>query len=484
MSVARHTAYNLVGAILPIGVTLVTVPLYISAIGLERYGVLALVWVLVGYFTFFDLGIGRATARKMATLADAKQEARNRLFWTSATITAVLAVIAVIAFWPIANQFIARMAIPSALRPELNEALPFVVAAVPVGIVQSLLGGALEGRRAFGTVTVIGIMGNLLTAALPLASVWVFGPRLTLLISATLIARAAVLIAQMLACKRVVPLGKSKRVRLVETRELLAFSGWATISGIAGPLLVYFDRFAIGALIGAAAVGFYVIGYNLISQMQIIPYALSRALFPRLAELQEEVSRLRSIDATRVMIALVTPMAVGGVIAMTPFLNVWLGADVAKTTGPVTVILLTGFWANSIAFIAFARLHAMGRPDLAARVHVAELVPYAGFLFGGIAVAGLKGAAVAWSIRSVIDLLLLAKLAGTLNASRADLGVGALLVAAALATALTVRNPFLYWSMAFIIVGLATSWSWSIVPNHVRSSLLALAPIQWMKAWP
>lgn len=483
MSVARHTAYNLVGAILPIGVTLVTVPLYLKAIGLERYGVLALVWVLAGYFAFFDFGIGRATARKMATLNEASPDARNRLFWTSAAITCALALVATLIFWPVASLFVARMQIPALLRPELTEALPLLVAAVPVGILQSLLGGTLDGRRAFGTINAIGIVGNLLTAILPLASAWTFGPRLSLLIAATLLVRGAVLVAQVVACRSIVPLGRAERTNNEDARALLTFGGWATVTGIVGPLLVYVDRFAIGAWLGAAAVGFYVIGYNLISQMQVVPGAFARAIFPRLAELSPDESRGRSTDALRVMTAVVTPMTLSAILAMTPFLHLWLGAEISTTTGPVTVILLIGFWMNSIAFIAFARLQSMGRPDHPAKVHFGELLPYAALLIGGIMFAGLRGAAAAWTIRCAADLLLLTYLAGLLSDARRVLAIGALLVAGAAVIALCVITPFLYWPLAVLLVIVSSGWAWSIVPLHLRSTILTFTrhPLQFRK---
>jgi O-antigen/teichoic acid export membrane protein len=468
VSVARHTVYNLAGSIVPIAVTLVTVPLYLQAIGLERYGVLALVWVLAGYFVFFDFGIGRATARKMATLANAASDARNRLFWTSASITVALAGLAALIFWPVAGLFVRQMDIPAELLPELREAMPLLVLAVPVGVVQSLLTGVLDGRRAFGAANAIALVGNVLTAVVPLASAWIFGPRLSLLISATLLARGVVLVAQFLVCRLVVPLGRPEHDGGAEVAALVKFGGWVTVTGIAGPLLVYFDRFAIGAWIGAEAVGFYVVGYNLISQMQAVPGAFARAMFPRLAELDGEESMSRSNDAIRVMIALVTPMTIVAMILMTPFLDLWLGPEVSRVTGHVTILLLLGFWPNAMAFIAFARLQAMGRPDLSAKVHVAELIPYATLLFGGIHVAGLAGAAAVWSVRCTFDLLLLAHLSGQLRAMLHYLFGGTLFVGAAAVVAMLVGSPVVYWPAGIALSLFSAAWSWSILPEHVR----------------
>ena len=83
MSVARHTAYNFIGAVVPIAVSLITVPLYLQVIGLDRYGVLAICWLLVGYFGLFELGLGPASAQRIAEMKDRPPQARSDLLWNA-----------------------------------------------------------------------------------------------------------------------------------------------------------------------------------------------------------------------------------------------------------------------------------------------------------------------------------------------------------------------------------------------------------------
>src|SRR5215471_13808988 len=63
---ARNTVWNLLGQILPMTVGLVAIPILVRGIGVARFGVLSLASVLIGYFSLFDRGIGRALTKLVA----------------------------------------------------------------------------------------------------------------------------------------------------------------------------------------------------------------------------------------------------------------------------------------------------------------------------------------------------------------------------------------------------------------------------------
>jgi O-antigen/teichoic acid export membrane protein len=131
MSIRRNTAYNLLGSVIPLAVSLVTIPIYLNLIGESRYGVLAIAWLLLGYFGLFDLGLGRATAQRIAALRDASGAERAETFWTALAMNLCLGVFGALLMWPVAGYFFGQVfKIDDALRPEMLAAIPWLMLAV------------------------------------------------------------------------------------------------------------------------------------------------------------------------------------------------------------------------------------------------------------------------------------------------------------------------------------------------------------------
>src|SRR5260370_24492390 len=63
---ARNSAFNFIGQGIPFLAAFFAIPLLIRGLGTERFGVLTLAWMVICYFSLFDLGLARALTQMVA----------------------------------------------------------------------------------------------------------------------------------------------------------------------------------------------------------------------------------------------------------------------------------------------------------------------------------------------------------------------------------------------------------------------------------
>src|SRR4051812_20078598 len=63
---ARNAVWNLLSQVAPMAAAIFTIPVLIAGLGTDRFGVLTLAWMVLGYFSLFDLGLGRALTKMVA----------------------------------------------------------------------------------------------------------------------------------------------------------------------------------------------------------------------------------------------------------------------------------------------------------------------------------------------------------------------------------------------------------------------------------
>jgi O-antigen/teichoic acid export membrane protein len=73
----------------------------------------------------------------------------------------------------------------------------------------------------------------------------------------------------------------------------------------------------------------------------------------------------------------------------------------------VMAILAVGVFFNALARVPFALLQAEGRADITGRTNLAEILPYLLFLWLACSKFGIEGAAFAWSLRMLVDAIIL-----------------------------------------------------------------------------
>ena len=475
MSIRKHTAYNLLGSVMPLAVSLVTIPIYIRMIGEARYGVLAIAWLLLGYFGLFDLGLGRATAQRIAALHDATASERAQTFWTALTLNVGLGVVGGLLIWPIASYFFGNVfKIEDTLRPEVQAAVPWLILAVPMATLSGVLSGALQGRERFFELNLISVTGTVFFQLLPLAVAMIWTADLGVLLPVALCARLLTLLMLFERCRRHLLLGHAATFVRQQAGQLLRFGGWVTVTSFIGPMMVVLDRFIIGAVSGARSVTYYAVPFQIGENSSVIPNALISALFPRFAANTLQGQQQLATLGLQTLVVIMTPLVAVGIMIMEPFLAWWISPNFAMQSAAVGQIILLAFWANSFSKIPYAQLQARGRPDLVAKCHLAELLPYLGLLYLGLNVIGLTGAAVAFLLRAILDLALLAGLAGTLKLIISTLPIPSILLLAAFLIAMQGNLDLPYRVMLIAAHLLITIiWAWWNAPALLKEFVLA-----------
>lgn len=476
VSLKRNSLFNLAGLVLPLALSLLTVPAYIHLIGVDRYGVLAIAWLLLGYFGMFDLGLGRATIYRIAELRDATASERRATFHTAVVVNVVIGIVGGIILAVGADVFFARgLKVAPALKAELSAAAPLLGLSLPIATLTGVLTGALQGRERFASSNIVGILSTILFQGVPLAVAWWWGPNVSLLLLAGMTTRVVTLGVLWAACTREFGWDGWFRFERAQVRPLLRFGGWITVASLIAPFLTIIDRFAIGALIGAAAVTFYAIPYQMMQRIVIVPTALTNALFPRLSALRSRDEALAlSRESMLILITLITLPVVAGVLLAGPALSLWLGdAFAARATLPAE-ILLAAFWFNALALLPFTLLQASGRPQTVAFILAVELIPYLGALYLGLVHFGLVGCAAAFLMRCALDYVLLAVHADRAAIPGCRIATGSAMLAAAIAIGRLWPAFSWQWSIAAaLLILVAATEAWRTAPAGMKSMLSA-----------
>lgn len=471
--IAKNTLINLAGQVLPLFVGIVTIPLLIKGLGTERFGVLTLAWMVIGYFSLFDLGLGRALTQIIA-MRLGKEEAIELpgLVWTALAIMAVMGVVGAAIAGSLSPLLIATVfKMPDQLRPETLQAFYILSASIPVVILSSGFVGILTAYQRFDLINAVRIPLGLSNFLVPLV-VLTFSTSLMPITLLLAICRLASCIAQFWFCSRVMPsLCGGKRFLLGAVKPLFGFGGWMTVSNIIGPLMVYLDRFVIGAVISVTAVAYYATPYEMVTKLFIISGALIASLFPAFAAYNNgDASRTIQLFTKSIAAIFISifPIVLIVVTFSHEILMIWLGKDFAINSSHVLQWLAAGVFVNCLAQVFFALIQGRGRPDITAKIHFLELIFYLPLLWWSLRHYGIVGAAVTWTLRVTIDgiLLLLATQRLIPFARKLTLKIIGWAIAATIVLALggfpdslTVRS-ILFCAISFVYVAFSLLYLW------------------------
>ena len=413
MSLRQNTLWNLAGTGLPLLLGAISIPYLVKEVGVEAFGILTIVWALIGYFSLFDFGLGRALTQQVASARSTGSDASlPSLVKTGLWFTAVTGLLGGV----ILGMTSQRLAfdwlnVSKSLQPSTASALLIAAIGIPLTTVTTGLRGILEGYEDFRIVNLLRMCLGAANFGLPALSVMFLGKSLVWMVASLIAARVLMLVAHAWEVHKKLPAdwihGEVSKEKM---RRLLSFGAWMTVSNIISPLMVTADRFVIAGALGASIVAYYTVPFEALIRVLVLPAALTAALFPRIAKVMDvnpAEAKILYRKCLKIVLGVLLPVCILIAIGSKWGLQLWLGQDFADRSWAIVSVMALGLLLNGMAHVPFAAIQAGGDSRTTAYLHIVEVVFYVPLLFYCMKTFGLLGAAIAWTIRVGVDLFAL-----------------------------------------------------------------------------
>ena len=397
-----NTLATIVSVLIPGLLGLWSLKPLLELLGAETFTMLSFFWVYTSHLGFFDFGISRNLGIELPKLSNAEksklvnQSVRKGFVYSLIGVVAVAVMLFTI---PIFN--------PKFSVVSQYSVFAILLVWVPLAVLQMIVRGVLEASERFISAAVFRAYNQSVLFLLP----WVMAcwghHDIFQMVAVITVARALSLLPAMywlLTKYGLVFIKKMDDQEVVIHRN----NQWITLSNLAGIVNGSLDRFVLLGLLGAHAIGAYVFAQDFGIRIIVLSSSFALVLLPYFSRNQNKWQNHIWVKRGSGLI-LLSHIALGLILYFGQtqlkygFDNMSLAQDVVDFFW----IFLVGITANGIGHILLSALHSHRELKRPALWHVISAVFYIPLLYGVVQGFGLTGAAVLWSMRSVIDTVVL-----------------------------------------------------------------------------
>jgi O-antigen/teichoic acid export membrane protein len=406
MTMNKNSVYTLLSLLVPSLIALVTIPFYIKIIGLEQFGYLSLMWIVIGVFGFFDLGLSRAATFRIAITTD--QLESQTVVGSVMLMGVVSSLVAAPVVWVCSHLYITfAINVGFLLNQKLHIVIIILSMLVSVNIMSTIIMGILQGVSNFLASSSINIINSISNQVIPLLFAIYISKDLVYIVASILISRIIILIVSVYLVARLVA---HCRLWLASWRtavDMLAFGKWVMASSILGPLILYADRFVVGGVAGPHAIALYSIPFQFAQRMSLISNSIGSAAMPGLSKMNEDnaIESIERIFSTLLIICLII-FTVSALMSNLFFRN-WLPLSSTSEVASIFIILVAAFSINCFTAITHFYVSSRAKPSIITRSMIIEFIPYLILLFVMSSTFGIIGAAWSFLILCTVDFVII-----------------------------------------------------------------------------
>ena len=397
-----NTVATIVSVVIPGVLGLWSLKPLLELLGAETFTLLSFFWVYTSHLGFFDLGISRNLGIELPKLPNGEksklvnQSIRKGFVYSLIGVVVVALLLFVI---PIFN-------------PQFSVVFQFRVFVVllvwvPLAVIQMIMRGVFEASESFISAAVFRAYNQSVLFMVPwVMAFWGYHDIFQMVVVIT-VARVLSLLPAFYWLMRQYSLAVIKKIKDQEV-VIHRNNQWITLSNLSGIVNGSLDRFVLLSVLGAQAIGAYVFAQDFGIRILVLSSSFALVLLPffsrNQSKLQNHIWVKRGIG-----LILLSHIALGLILffGQSQLIHGFTNMPLAQDVVDFFWIFLLGITANGIGHILLSALHSHRQLKRPALWHVISAMVYIPLLYWVVQVFGLTGAALLWSVRSVVDTVVL-----------------------------------------------------------------------------
>ena len=397
-----NTVATIVSVLIPGLLGLWSLKPLLEMLGGETFTILSFFWVYTSHLGFFDLGISRNLGIELPKLPNGEKSKLVNLSVRKGFAYSLIGIMVVALLLFVIPIFNPQFSVVSQYR-----VFAVLLVWVPLAVIQMIVRGVFEASESFISAAVFRAYNQSVLFLVP----WVMASwgqcdifQIVLMIT---VARFLSLFPSFYWLMRQYSL---ELIKKIEDQAVVIHRNnqWITLSNVSGIVNGSLDRFVLLSLLGAQAIGAYVFAQDFGIRILVLSSSFALVLLPFFSRNQSKLQNHIWVKRGSGLI-LLSHIGLGLILffGQTYLKHGFTNMPLAQDVIDFFWIFLLGITANGIGHILLSALHSHRELKLPALWHVISAVLYIPLLYWVVQVFGLTGAAVLWSVRSVIDTIVL-----------------------------------------------------------------------------
>lgn len=406
--IVRNTRYNFLWKLWEIAAALFLTPYILYHVGLERYGIWALVTLVTGYFGLLDLGIGAAYVKHISeSHSTGDQEGLNQIINTGFSFYVIFSAVIIVLAFLFIHPLLGILKIPPGLQKEASFVIICGIALFGFSGAASVFSAVQAGLQRMDISVKISMVSSVINV-IGVVIVLEKGGGLVGLMLNNIVVFLIASVINVIVARKLLPglvFAPFIRVKRAVFMKLFSYGYRMQVVRLGGIVLFQTDRLLIAFFFGVKAVGIYQIGATLVEYARQVPLFLLPAVLPAASEISVKKDTAKLIQlylrGSKYLFIVTAPIMVLLVSLAHVIVKLWVG-DGYEVSAVIAQILAAGYVVNVTVGMAVTVGMGIGLMKMISRSAMITMVANLILCVILIKLMGFYGVAVATSIALII----------------------------------------------------------------------------------